>query len=177
MYIDLTDVLRSPGNVTEKSIDIQPARLDDMEIVEPVRGTVRVENARQSVVVSGRARTAIRMQCGRCLREYAQPLDLEIEAVAPLNFLRPLPMGEVDEEIEADDELAAIFSEHTLDVLELIRQAAVLQSPIQPLCAVDCEGLPEARSYQSGPDERWGALRHWVTADNGSDEIEPVGDG
>lgn len=161
MYIDLTDVLRSPGNRVEKTFEIAPTTLDDVEIVEPVHGVVRVENARQSIVVSGKATAAITMQCARCLEPYAQLLELELEADAPLTFLRPDLEGGGEEDEEADDELAALFDGHMLNVSELVRQAAVLQSPIKPLCSPDCPGLPEAANYTEVRDERWSGLQDW----------------
>lgn len=170
MYLDLMDVLRAPGNAVEKPIELPPTTLDDVQIVEPIRGVVRAVNARQTIVVSGRATTAVNLQCARCLQPYAQPLDLELEAVAPLNFFQARLAGVSDEESEADDELAAIFDAHMVDVLELIRQAIVLQSPMKPLCRPDCPGLPEAANYLETRDERWGALTHWKEkeSENGS---------
>lgn len=166
MYLDLVDVVRVSGNATEKPIDIAPGKLDDIEIAEPVRGHVRAVNARQHIVVDGHAATAVTMQCARCLCLYPQPLRLQLEAVAPLSFFRTLLIGapaeQQDEEDEADDELAALFDAHSLDVLELVRQAIVLQSPRKPLCAPDCPGLPEAAKYMSAArDNRWNALENW----------------
>ncbi len=168
MYLDLMDVLRAPGNSVEKAIHIAPTTLDDVEIVEPVRGFVRATNARQNIVVNGHATTAVTLPCARCLRPHLQHLDLDLEAVAPLSFFRERLTGEVDEESEPDDELAALFDAHTLDVLELIRQAVVLQSPIKPLCSPDCPGLPEAANYVEPPDERWSALANWRVNREGS---------
>lgn len=165
MYLDLMDVLRAPGNAVEKPLDIAPTILEDVEIVEPVRGLVRAVNARQSIVVTGTAQTAVMLECARCLNRYAQHLDLELEAVAPLSFFQAQLKGVPDEESDPDDELAAIFDAHTVDVLELVRQAIVLQSPLQPLCAPDCPGLPEAANYQETQDERWNALQNWKESD------------
>jgi uncharacterized protein len=168
MYLDLMDVLRTPGHVIEREINLAPTTLDDIEIAEPVRGMVRVTNARQSLVVSGNAHTAINMECSRCLGPTVQPLDLEFEAAAPLSFFQARLEGVPDEESEADDEMAALFDAHSLDVLELIRQAIVLQAPIQPLCRPDCPGLAEAANYKDISDERWSALKKWKEEDNGS---------
>ena len=181
MYLDLMDVLRAPGGVSERPISIAPQTLDDIEIVEPVTGVVRAANARRNVVISGHAHTAIRMNCSRCLQLYSQPLALELEASVPISFFRGKLNGtkvgslqgevEIDEEEEIDDETAAIFDAHSVDVLELIRQAIVLQSPIKPLCSEDCAGLPEAKSYQNAEDERWSALEKWksqVDSNNGT---------
>jgi uncharacterized protein len=171
MYLDLMDVLRLPGTTVEKPIQIAPIKIDDIQVTAPISGVVRAANARQSLLVSGHAHTEVAMECGRCLQEYSQPLDLELEAAAPLSFFRKNLSGhaasglseasEIDEEDEPDDETAAIFDAHSVDVLELIRQAIVLQWPIQPLCSDDCAGLPEATRYEPGDDPRWSALQQW----------------
>jgi uncharacterized protein len=176
MFLDLTDVLRGPGQTLEKQLSLAPTRIADLEIVEAVEGVIRVENARQNLVVSGYAHTAIALPCARCLQSTAQPLDLEFEAVAPLRFFNLAGFGTAhpghhisspeDDEDEsgdvADDDLAALFEGHTLDVLELVRQAIELQTPIQPLCSPDCPGLPEAEQYSAvAGDERWSALKNW----------------
>jgi uncharacterized protein len=185
MYLDLADALRGPGQTLEKSLTIAPTTLDDIEIVEPVEGVIRVENARQNIVVSGHAHTAIALPCSRCLKPTSQPLDLEFEAVAPLRLFNLAGLGAshpnhhnhgapdeyLDEDAGmTDDELAALFDGHSLDVLELVRQAIELQAPIQPLCSPDCRGLPEAAQYlAAGGDERWGALQNWRNDANGTE--------
>jgi len=171
MYLDLMDVLREPGSSVEKPIAIAPSNLDDIELMSPVSGVVRAANARRNLLVSGHAETSVKMSCGRCLREYSQPLDLELEAIAPLSFFRAQMSGhmaagladqiEIDEEDQPDDETVAIFDARSVDVLELIRQAIVLQWPIRPLCSEDCPGLPEATRYEPSDDPRWSALKKW----------------
>ena len=181
MYLDLTDVLRGPGETLEKSLEIAPTTIDDIEVIEPVQGTIRVENARRTLIVSGHAHTAIALPCSRCLKPSAQELNLEFEAVAPLRFFGPAGFSAAhgahhhahhshtsgdeysdDGGSEADDELVALFEGHTLDVLELVRQSIEIQAPIQPLCDSDCPGLPEAAQYiVAGGDERWGQLEAW----------------
>jgi uncharacterized protein len=174
MYLDLMDILRAPGTSVERDIDLGPADLDDVRFVERIQGRVKAANARRSIVISGHAASSVEMRCSRCLRVFAQPLEMELEASAPVSFFRAAPNtvlssqkgasskaedGSEDEE-EVDDETAAIFDAHSVDVLELLRQAAVLAWPIQPLCSPDCSGLPEATRYKGeATDERWSALR------------------
>lgn len=170
MYLDLTDILRAPGTGVRKPIDLAPAALDDIELKAPLQGWIKATNARQNVVISGQVSTTIVQECGRCLEDFEQPITVELEAVAPVSFFLSRLNGTVEsDEHEAqneltDDELAALFDAHTLDVLELIRQAIVLQSPIAPLCTPDCAGLPEAANFQEERDERWNALAQWQMA-------------
>jgi uncharacterized metal-binding protein YceD (DUF177 family) len=185
MFLDLIDVLRNPGQRVEKPLEIAPMTLGDIEVVEPVIGTIRVENARRNIVVGGRATTAISVPCSRCLQPSTQHMKLSFEAVAPLAFFRAAgfgapqaqpvvphaPISEEEEEAEPNDELVALFDGHSLDVLELVRQAIELQSPIAPLCSPDCAGLPDTQQYFEVPaDDRWGALQNWASGQSGADD-------
>lgn len=167
MYLDLTDILRAPGTSVQKPIELAPIPLDDIELKSPLHGWIKATNARQNVVISGQASTTIVQECARCLESFEYPIEVALEAVAPVSFFLSRLNGTVESDEHetqnelTDDELAALFDAHTLDVLELIRQAIVLQTPIAPLCAEDCAGLPEAASFQEGSDERWSALAQW----------------
>jgi uncharacterized protein len=174
MYLDLTDILRASGTAVEKKIELTQQSLDDFEVTEPIRGWVRATNARRSIVVTGRAATSVRLQCARCLRSFELPLELDLEAVSPVSFFMARLDGSVESEEHepdnelSDDELAALFDAHTLDVLELIRQAIVLQAPIAPRCSDDCPGLPEAVNYKEEHDSRWDALSKWQRSEDAS---------
>ena len=193
MYLDLMDILRAPGTSLERDIDLDPVALDDVRFVERIRGRVKAANARRSIVISGAASSAVEMRCARCLRAFALPLSMDLEASAPTSFFRAAPNAviqsprqqrgseeEGEDEEDVDDETAAIFDAHSVDVLELLRQAAVLNWPIQPLCSADCGGLPEASRYNvSDGDDRWAALRAFATpeAEAEAGEVEAAADG
>lgn len=186
MFLDLIEVLREPGERIEKTIEIAPQMLGDIELAAPVHGVIRVENARRNIVVSGHAKTAIAVPCSRCLKPMAQEMDLEFEAVAPLSFFKTAGLGapvahpghrhahsgstpDEEDDDEPDDEIVALFEEHSLDVLELVRQAIELQAPIAPLCSPDCAGLPGTQKYFEVPeDTRWGALKNWENESEGA---------
>ncbi len=166
MYLDLTDVLRDPGVVVDKPIDIPTGTLDEWELTQPVTGRLRASNARRNIVVRGKAKTAVMMECGRCLREYSQPLEFDLDITVPMSHFNAF-LGasavDVDPNDDGDeltrDDINALFQQHSLDVSELVRQAIVLAVPIQPLCGDSCPGLPEAQSYKEIPlDPRWAAL-------------------
>ncbi len=167
MYLDLTDILRSPGSSVEKPIALAPVMLDDIELKAPLKGWIKATNARHNVVISGQVSTTIMQDCGRCLEPFEQPIEVELEAVAPVRYFLSRLNGTIESDEDETqneltaDELAALFDAHTLDVLELIRQAIVLQTPIAPLCNEDCAGLPEAADFQEEHDARWNALSEW----------------
>jgi len=166
MYLDLTDVLRDPGVVVEKPLDIPAGTLDEWELTEPVVGRVRASNARRNIVVRGKAKTAVLMECGRCLREYSQPLEFDLDVTVPMSHFNAF-LGAAAVDVDPNDDgdeltredIDALFQGHSLSVSELVRQAIVLAVPIQPLCGENCPGLPEAEAYNEAPsDPRWAAL-------------------
>lgn len=167
MNLDLTEVLRGPGHSAERKIAIPAGTLDEWELTEPVTGFVRAINARRNIVISGHGQTSVEMECSRCLETYSQPLEFELEVTVPLSHFNPLLGAAAVEEEEDEDgqeltkeDIAALFQSHDLDVDELVRQAIVLSAPIQPLCAADCQGLPEAAGLREAPvDSRWAALQ------------------
>ena len=167
MNLDLTEVLRGPGHVAQRDIKIPAGTLDEWELTQPVTGVVRAVNARRNIVIGGRGQTAVEMECSRCLETYSQPLEFELDVVVPLSHFNPLlGAAAVEEDTDEDgqeltkEDIEALFQSHDLDVDELVRQAIVLSAPIQPLCADDCAGLPEATALKSADiDPRWAALQ------------------
>ena len=170
MHLDLLEILREPGAHIERDVHIPAGLLkDEWELTEPVTGKMRVSNARQSIIVRGQATTSVELQCARCLGDFSFPVELSLDAVVPLSTfnshlgaLRVSDDGMDGLDLSPDD-IALLFQEHTLDVDELVRQAIVLEIPIQPLCKPDCPGLPEAKAYVAPEvDPRLSALKNLV---------------
>jgi len=167
MHLDLTEVLRGPIFSIEEVLNIPAGQLDEWELTEPITGFVRATNARRSMVISGKAKTAVKLQCSRCLCDYSQPLDLVLDVTLPLSTFNKqlgaaaVAVDEDDDGLElTQEDINALFKEQNLDVTELIRQAIVLGQPIQPLCRPDCPGLPEISEYREETiDPRLEALR------------------
>ncbi len=167
MNLDLTEVLRGPGHSAQRDIAIAAGTLDEWELTQPVTGVVRAINARRNIVISGNGQTAVEMECSRCLETYSQPLEFDLDVVVPLSHFNPLLGAAAVEEEDGEDgqeltkeDINALFQGHDLDVDELVRQAIVLSAPIQPLCADNCNGLPEAAAHNSSHvDSRWAALQ------------------
>ena len=95
--------------------------------------------------------------CGRCLRDIAEVLKVEFQEL----FTYPRDEA-TDFEVQDDH----------VDLETLVRDAAVLALPFQPVCQPDCPGLDPATgerrtentgSEQSMPaDSRWAALQEYT---------------
>jgi len=77
----LAGLLREPPGAT-RLYPVAGVTIDlgeDLELADPIEGTIRVSRTNRGVLVHGHLDTAIVTQCSRCLRDIEVPLELEIE--------------------------------------------------------------------------------------------------
>jgi uncharacterized protein len=129
----------SPG--TSRSVAIAGVMLDlgpDLELADPVEGTVRLARTNRGVLVTGRLSTSIAGQCSRCLRDIEIPIGvvLEEEVLPSIDIATGLPV-----DTTAEPDAARLTDHHELDLEPFVREAIQLAEPIAPLCRPDCPGL------------------------------------
>ncbi|MBO9627201.1 MAG: DUF177 domain-containing protein [Microbacterium sp.] len=122
---------------------------------------VRLESVHEGILVSGTADGEYAGVCGRCLTDIARPVEVEFQEL----FAYP---GEEETDFEVQDD--------HVDLETLVRDAAVLSLPFQPVCQPDCLGLdPETGekltmstgTEQAAPiDPRWSALQQITDQDD-----------
>lgn len=125
---------------------------------------VRLESVHEGILVTGDAITDAVGECGRCLRDLDERVEVEFQEL----FAYP---GEEEADYEVQDD--------HVDLENLVRDAIVLSLPFQPVCQPDCPGLdpdtgerltsPRAESEQEPVDPRWAALQG-LTDHNGAPE-------
>ncbi|MDN5726036.1 MAG: DUF177 domain-containing protein [Propionibacteriales bacterium] len=136
----------------------------------PVDLDIRIEAVGEDVLVTGTARTEVRGECGRCLTEIADAIEIDIQEL----FVHP-GAHSADE----DDELDASQMEgELLDLEPLLRDQVVLDLPFQPVCRPDCAGLcvecgadlnaDPTHDHGEPIDPRWGSLGAWQEQDRTS---------
>jgi len=101
---------------------------EDLEMTD-VRGVARVGRTPQGLVVRANFGGDTTLECVRCLREYQQRLVWEF---TELYAFKP--------ENVAESGLLVPEDAH-LDLQPLVREFALLEFPIKPLCREDCQGL------------------------------------
>ena len=151
---------------------------DDLEPVTPLEGSVTLLRTSQGILVTGRLRTRLRVECHRCLDlcDVDVEIDLEEEFYPTVRIADAAP---VDETPETDqDEALQIDEHHVLDLSEVVRQDLWLAQPMEALCRPDCAGicptcggnrnLGECQCEQVPLDPRWGALRALLTDESDS---------
>ncbi|QPZ40233.1 YceD family protein [Paramicrobacterium chengjingii] len=114
---------------------------------------VRLESVHEGILVTADVTATATGQCGRCLTDIAQTVEVEIQELFAYSTE------------EASEQ--AVHNDH-VDLEPLVRDAVVLSLPFQPVCRPDCPGLdPEsgvrlADHPEKEPrellDPRWEAL-------------------
>jgi uncharacterized protein len=146
----LAGLLAEPAG-TERRYDIHGATIqlpDDLQLAEPIDGTVRIARTNRGVYVDAKLSTAIDGECSRCLRDSEIPTTVEIhEEVLPRV---DIATGRaLDTSTEPD--VARLSDHHELDLAALAADAISLEQPIAPLCEPDCPGLCVTCGERRGP--------------------------
>ncbi|WP_251051386.1 MULTISPECIES: DUF177 domain-containing protein [unclassified Microbacterium] len=154
------DIVRRPGEMREHEFTVTLTEPWGEGIVTFETGSqididVRLESVHEGILVSGTADAEYVGVCGRCLTEIARPVEVEFQEL----FAYP---GEEETDFEVQDD--------HVDLETLVRDAAVLSLPFQPVCQPDCPGLDPSTgerltvstgTEQAAPiDPRWSALQN-----------------
>jgi uncharacterized protein len=163
--LPVRDIVRRPGEMREHAFTVTlPAQWGE-GIVSLAQGSeldldVRLESVHEGILVSGAADGEYSGVCGRCLIDITRPVEVEFQEL----FAYP---GQEETDFEVQDD--------HVDLEILVRDAAVLSLPFQPVCQPDCLGLDpktgekltvSTGSEQAAPiDSRWSALQQITDQD------------
>ena len=103
--------------------------LDGELELRDLQGNINVGKTPQGLIVQGNFSAETIVLCARCLTDFIQELDWEFTE-----------MYAFDQRSITESGLLLPEDAH-LDMEELLREYAVLEIPINPLCKPDCQGL------------------------------------
>ena len=162
--LNVRDLIRSPGEMREKHLDIAaPEHLGEGMVSVREGGEldidVKLESLHEGILASGSVLATAEGECARCLAPVTIPLDVEFAELFAYPSDEPY-----DHQLEGDQ----------LDLESVVRDAVVLALPFQPLCRDDCPGLcaecgarladDPGHGHDAPIDPRWAALGDVVPA-------------
>ncbi len=105
---------------------------------EPISGHAHLLQTGNSLLLQADFSGQIITQCSRCLADVALPVSphIEEEFQPTVDIIRGTYI-----KVEEEDAALLIDEQHILDLGEVLRQALLLELPLQPLCRPDCAGL------------------------------------
>lgn len=110
----------------------------DLHLASPTTGTLRLMRTPAGILVSGTLSHQMDESCSRCLEPFVrtQVIELNDEFLPVVDVNTGLPLPET-----GDLDAFRLTPEHLLNLSDAIRQYAILEDPIAPLCKSDCKGL------------------------------------
>jgi uncharacterized protein len=133
--INVAQLLKEPIGSTQ-SYDI--SGMIDEEVEGSVEGKAKLIHTSQGVLAQCELTAEVKLICSRCLDTFLVPISFtaEEEFLPASDVLGDsgLSSTEQSEEFTIDDK-------NILDLSELIRQYALLNLPMKPLCRPDCPGI------------------------------------
>lgn len=167
--LPVREIARRAGQMREHGISVTLDESWGEGIVTFEKGShvdvdVRLESVHDGIFVSGALDAEYSGVCGRCLTDIVRPVEVEFQEL----FAYP---GQEETDFEVQDD--------HVDLENLVRDAAVLSLPFQPVCQEDCPGLDPATgerlssitgTEQPEPiDPRWSVLQQ-ITDEDGKAE-------
>lgn len=101
---------------------------EDLKLVD-VEGTANIGRTPQGLIVQGKFSGKTNQECVRCLTSYIQSLQWEFTELYAFK------------EENVTDSGLMVPEDAQIDLAPLVREYAILEFPIQPLCRPDCKGL------------------------------------
>ena len=151
LRFDLTEVIRTPGMRQVYEIHEPPFADQDVEYVSPIIGRISVTNTGTMLLVRGPIQTTISMECSRCLEPVRVPISADLEEDFDMQIVDD-PRHH-DQQVQImEEEVGKVFEGKTLQLDVLLRQAALLAAPLQPLCREDCPGIAVRTADAAGKD-------------------------
>jgi len=136
MQFNVSQLLKaSPGEERKYRFDEPELRYE--EVVTDVRGDVRLLRTDRGILVMGEVETAVRCECSRCLEKFVLPVAFAVED----EFLPSIDINTGFPVARAEEKSLVIDAHHVLDLGETVRQYAIMEMPMKPLCKEDCMGL------------------------------------
>ncbi len=186
------DLPRRPGEMREYELTIDSHEELGFEVLsiaadEPIDIDLRIESVAEGILASATVRTEASGECGRCLDAVFYDVDESFQELYEYvedprqarkknkpGKRRPQKSSNKDLGEDLDEDLVRQMDGELIDLDGPIRDAIILNLPINPLCSPDCPGLcpdcglkwtelPEDHAHAPA-DIRWAGLENWGEA-------------
>jgi uncharacterized protein len=117
------------GTSRDFYFEYETIRLGDDLTVREFKGTVRFSRTPQGFLLQGDFIAEINLECVRCLDEFSQPLKWSVTDLYAFDRRNITESG------------LLVPEDGQIDLEPLLREYALLEVPISPVCKPDCKGL------------------------------------
>jgi uncharacterized protein len=139
LLLDVTQMREARAKVDRTfAADAIPPDAEVYRLVDAVVLAADIQRDKDQFRLVGKVRTTIELACGRCLEPFRMPVDERFDVL----FLPHTDAPSDDEKkVEDDDLTTAFYSDHVINLGQLLQEQFYLAVPMKPLCRDDCRGL------------------------------------
>ncbi|WP_130470241.1 YceD family protein [Candidatus Magnetaquicoccus inordinatus] len=120
----------------------------ESEVIGAAEADLTATLAKGVLRIAGEIRCPVRLQCARCLEQFATELHAEVECA----YLPGSDPAEADSQQEMVEEVTYLPDYH-ISIAALIEEELLLAMPMIPLCKPECAGLcPECGADRNQED-------------------------
>ena len=123
--------LLETANGTSRTVELNfpTIKVSQDVILTPLTGHFQTTRVSEGVYVSGKLHSTLSLECVRCLKEAIVPIIIALDDM----YYYPPETAPAGEFVIGEDGFA--------DLAPLVRELALLDVPIRPLCKPGCQGL------------------------------------
>ena len=138
MIFDISEL----DNNENVNIDINE---DFDELDAHAEGMLNVKSCGDFILISGNLEVKIQLECSRCLKNYVDVINVNIDE----KFIKgaKTPVTSKEHRMRKSDFVEELDGITEIDLNDLIYQNIIISIPSQTLCDENCEGLSELKKY------------------------------
>jgi len=157
-------------NGLERRLEVCDAVSDGLELAMPLSSALTAELALtrhgSRVLVRGRVRGGLALECSRCLKGFSFPLDVNLETSFETEGEGA---SDTDDERSPDEMDIQHIEKGCIDLRDFLAEQIHLAVPVKTLCSEECRGLcsrcgadlsnGDCSCEEQQTDARWDALK------------------
>lgn len=136
MKIKIEDIQNAPESGLNILINLK--ELEDLKLNTPVTGSLNFIATSYGIEVEGEIKTELSIYCDRCLKQFIQPISINIKEEFVYGNLIDSDTKEF--ELTGENFVEDLEDREDIDLTEFIYQEIILNVPSQKLCNIACEG-------------------------------------
>ncbi|MEC4676619.1 MAG: DUF177 domain-containing protein [Nitrospirota bacterium] len=111
--------------------------IENHTIVSPVATHLELLRTAQEIIINGRLKVDLELQCGRCLKTFIKTLDVPLAVI-----YHPIEDMRMERQCLKNDEMdMGFYTDNTLDLKEMLAEQILLNLRMKPLCNKGCKGM------------------------------------
>lgn len=140
MRVNVADIKLEMGSHKTVPVQIAIESSEEAQFDRPFEGEAEIWNLGDRLLVKASLSGEAQVPCVRCLTPFSVPLDVSFDE----EFIEGEPGAEAEDDEEAElgvERTVTYYQGDEIDLSDPLRENVLLELPMQPICADDCQGL------------------------------------